>query len=50
MGSSRASEGQRTWIDPEPSVPMKVRHLAPGNLDLRALKDNHAHAHAGEAD
>ena len=33
-----------------PSVPMKVRHLAPGNLDLRALKDNHAHAHAGEAD
>ena len=24
-----------------PSVPMKVRHLPPGNLDLRALKDNH---------
>jgi len=34
----------------KPSVPMKVRHLAPGNLDLRALKDSHAHAHAGEAD
>jgi hypothetical protein len=29
-----------------PSVPMKVRHQTPGNLDLRARKDYLAHAHA----
>ena len=40
----------RVFARAYPSVPMKVRHLAPGNLDLRALKGNHAHAHAGEAD
>ena len=33
-----------------PSVPMKVRHQTPGNLDLRARKDNHAHAHAPAID
>ena len=29
-----------------PSVPMKMRHPLPGNLDLRARKDHHAHAYA----
>jgi hypothetical protein len=33
-----------------PSMPMKVRHQTPGNLDLRARKDNHAHAHAPATD
>jgi thioredoxin reductase (NADPH) len=33
-----------------PSVPMKVRHQTPGNLDLRARKDHHAHAHAPNTD
>lgn len=32
----------------EPSVPMKVRHQTPGNLDLRARKDHLAHAHASD--
>lgn len=31
-----------------PSVPMKMRHRAAGNLDLRARKDNLAHAHAAD--
>ncbi|HXQ22364.1 MAG TPA: tyrosine-type recombinase/integrase [Candidatus Acidoferrales bacterium] len=33
-----------------PSVPMTVRHQTPGNLDLRARKDNDAHAHAPATD
>jgi DNA-binding SARP family transcriptional activator/TolB-like protein len=33
-----------------PSVPMKVRHPPPGNLDLRARKDQLAHAHASPTD
>ncbi len=33
-----------------PSVPMKVRHQTPGNLDLRARKDYLAHAHAPDTD
>ena len=33
-----------------PSVPMKVRHQTPGNLDLGARKDYLAHAHASKAD
>ena len=32
------------------SVPMMMRHQTPGNLDLRARKDNHAHAHAPDTD
>jgi CRISPR-associated endonuclease/helicase Cas3 len=31
-----------------PSVPMKMRHGAAGNLDLRARKDDLAHAHAAD--
>ena len=31
-----------------PSVPMKMRHRAAGNLDLRARKDDLAHAHAAD--
>ena len=34
--------------DAEPSVPMKMRHGAAGNLDLRARKDDLAHAHAAD--
>lgn len=33
-----------------PSVPMKMRHPPPGNLDLRARKDHHAHAYAHPPD
>ena len=33
-----------------PSVPMKMRHETPGNLDLRVRKDHHAHAHAPATD
>jgi hypothetical protein len=33
-----------------PPVPMKVRHPPPGNLDLRARKDQLAHAHASPTD
>src|SRR5271166_2089734 len=33
-----------------PSVPMKMRHRAAGNLDLRARKDDLAHAHAADTD
>jgi hypothetical protein len=33
-----------------PSVPMKMRHRAPGNLDLRARKDHLSFAHAPETD
>ena len=33
-----------------PSVPMMMRHLPPGNLDLRARKDHLSHAHATETD
>ena len=29
-----------------PSVPTTVRHLSPGSLDPKALKDHLAHAHA----
>ena len=29
-----------------PSVPMRMRHEPPGNLDLRARKDDLAHADA----
>jgi hypothetical protein len=29
-------------------VPMKMRHGAAGNLDLRARKDDLAHAHAAD--
>jgi hypothetical protein len=36
--------------DEEPSVPMMMRHLPPGNLDLRARKDYLSHAHAPETD
>ena len=34
--------------DAAPSVPMKMRHGAAGNLDLRARKDDLAHAHAAD--
>ena len=33
-----------------PSVPMKMRHRAAWNLDLRARKDDLAHAHAADTD
>lgn len=33
-----------------PSVPIKMRHRAAGNLDLRARKDYLAHAHAADTD
>jgi len=33
-----------------PSVPMKMRHRAAGNLHLRARKDDLAHAHAADTD
>ncbi len=33
-------------ITPDPSVPMKVRHQTPGNLDLRVRKNDLAHAPA----
>jgi hypothetical protein len=36
-------------IEAAPSVPMKMRHLPPGNLHLRARKDHLRHAHASEA-
>lgn len=34
----------------QPSVPTTVRHLPPGNLDLRARKDHLSHAHAPATD
>jgi hypothetical protein len=34
----------------KPSVPIKMRHRAAGNLDLRARKDYLAHAHAADTD
>jgi integrase len=40
----------RATADTLPSVPMMMRHQTPGNLDLRARKDNHAHAHAPATD
>ena len=42
--------GRAGAVGASPSVPMKVRHQTPGNLDLRARKDNHAHAHAPVTD
>ena len=33
-----------------PSVPMKLRHRHPGSLDLRARKDDLAHADAPDTD
>ena len=39
-----------TWRNEAPSVPMMMRHLPPGNLDLRARKDYLSHAHAPETD
>ena len=45
---SAAPDGSDRWE--LPSVPMMMRHQTPGNLDLRARKDNHAHAHAPATD
>jgi hypothetical protein len=33
-----------------PSVPMKMRHRPAGSLDLKALKDHLADAHAPDTD
>ncbi len=40
------SDPEIAWYLAHPSVPMKVRHQPPGNLDLRAWKDRLADAHA----
>lgn len=46
----RPNDRLLAFLEALPSVPMKVRHPPPGNLDLRARKDNHAHAHAPATD
>ena len=43
----RVQPGVRIGVS-DPSVPMKMRHGAAGNLDLRARKDDLAHAHAAD--
>ena len=49
--ASTCNASDLPWSGPRatvPSVPMKMRHGAAGNLDLRARKDDLAHAHAAD--
>ena len=45
---ARASRSTLPIAGSAPSVPMKMRHRAAGNLDLRARKDDLAHADAAD--
>ena len=44
------AESELSVLSGPPSVPMRMRHQTPGNLDLRVRKDHHAHAHAPATD
>ena len=48
--TARRNQGEFDSAEGFPSVPMKMRHPPPGNLDLRARKDHHAHAYAHPPD